>query len=183
MASTPASSIRRRVPFVLGLFAAAALAAARPGGADAIDRFYRVNEQVATGAQPTVSQIADLAREGFRTIMNLREPGEYDSAAEEAAARELGLRYVSIPVKTADPKVEQLDAFLNATADPTIYPAFLHCGSGNRVGAFWMVRRVLVDGWSVPDAETEAVQIGMKSPNLREFALDYIQRHAKSTAR
>ena len=183
MASTLASSIRRPAPSLLGLFVAAAILAARPEGADAIERFYRVNERVATGAQPTVSQIADLEREGFRTIVNLREPSEYDSAAEEAAAREHGVRYVSIPVKTADPKVEQLDAFLNATADPTIYPAFLHCGSGNRVGAFWMVRRVLIDGWSVPDAEKEAVQIGMKSPNLREFALDYIQRHAKSKAR
>jgi uncharacterized protein (TIGR01244 family) len=147
------------------------------GGSAEIDKFFRVDERVATGAQPNVSQIAALAQDGFRTIVNLREPNEYDSAAEEAAAREVGLRYINIPVRTAEPKEEQLDTFLRVTANPAIYPAFLHCGSGNRIGAFWMVRRVLADHWAVEQAEKEAAQIGMKSPNLKEFALDYIRRH------
>jgi uncharacterized protein (TIGR01244 family) len=159
---------------VLGFVIAAALPAASGG----IEKFYRVNDQVATGAQPTPTQIASLAQEGFRSIVNLREPSEFDANAEEAAAKELGLRYISIPVKTAEPRVEQLQEFLRATNDPGNYPVFLHCGSGNRAGAFWMVRRVVVDRWTVEDAEKEAVQIGMKSPNLREFALAYIQRHS-----
>jgi hypothetical protein len=40
-----------------------------------------------------------------------------------------------------------------------------------------MIRRVLVDGWTAEDAEKEARQIGMKSPNLKEFALEYIRAH------
>jgi uncharacterized protein (TIGR01244 family) len=158
------------------------VAAALPGGAEEIEKFHRAGERVATGAQPTVSQIAALAQEGFRTIVNLREPSEFDASAEETAARDVGLRYISIPVKTAEPKTEQLDAFLRATADPDIYPAFLHCGSGNRIGAFWMVRRVLTDNWSVEAAEKEAREIGMKSPNLRDFALEYIRSHAHAAS-
>lgn len=95
-------------------------------------------------------------------------------------AKHLGLLYVSIPVKTAAPKHKQAEAFLKATHDPHMFPLFIHCGSGNRVGAFWMIRRVLVDGWTPERAEDEAKQIGMKSPNLRDFALDYIHRHAKN---
>lgn len=161
---------------ILTVLLVAAPLAAWPATSD-IEKFGWVSDSVATGGQPTVPQVTSLAREGFRTIINLREPSEYDAAAEEVAVRELGLRYVNIPVKTADPKPEQVDAFLKATADPRIYPVFIHCGSGNRVGAFWMIRRVLVDGWTVEDAELQAKVIGLKSPNLREFALAYIHDH------
>ncbi len=163
--------------FAAGLLLAVAAPAAE--GVAAIEKFFRVNDRVATGAQPTAAQLEALKKEGFRTVVNLREPGEYDTAAEEAAAKELGLVYVNIPVSTAEPKPEQADAFLRITADPSISPAFLHCGSGNRVGAFWMIRRVLVDGWTPECAEKEARQIGLKSPNLRVFALEYIAAHPK----
>jgi hypothetical protein len=42
-----------------------------------------------------------------------------------------------------------------------------------------MIRRVLVDRWTVDRAEEEAKQIGLRSPNLLDFARDYIHRHAK----
>jgi uncharacterized protein (TIGR01244 family) len=144
-----------------------------------IDKFFRVNEQVCTGAQPTRDQLAGLKADGVRGIINLREPEEHNVEEEAALARDLGLLYVSIPVRTTAPKDEQVDAFLKAIDDPNIFPLFIHCGSGNRVGAFWMIRRVLVDGWTLEKAEEEAKQIGMKSPNLRDFALDYLRRHEK----
>ena len=178
-----APSRRAWLFFGVGALFFGAAAVGGTGGIEEIDRFYRVNGQVATGAQPTVSQIGALAAEGYRTIVNLREPAEFDAAAEESAAKDLGLRYIAIPVKTADPKTEQLEAFLRATDDPAIYPAFLHCGSGNRVGAFWMIHRVLADHWTVDEAEKEAIRIGMKSPNLKEFALDYIRTHSNSAGR
>lgn len=151
--------------------------AARP--VEEIDRFFRVDDRVCTGGQPTTSQLASLAAKGIRTIIDLREPSEHDAEAEAAAASELRLGFVNIPVKTADPREEQVDAFLEATADPAIFPAFIHCGSGNRVGAFWMIRRVLVDGWTAEKAEEEARRIGLRSPNLVGFARDYIGRHPK----
>jgi len=148
-------------------------------GVAGIDKSYRVDERVSTGGQPTPAQLAALKDLGFRTVINLRETEEFDAAAEAAAARDLGLGYVHIPVKTADPKSEQVDVFLDAMKDPAVYPVFLHCGSGNRVGAFWMIRRALVDRWSLYDAEQEARQIGLKSANLREFALVEIANRLK----
>jgi uncharacterized protein (TIGR01244 family) len=138
-----------------------------------------VNEQVCTGAQPTRDQLASLKADGVRGIINLREPEEHNIQEEATRVKDLGLLYISIPVKAAAPKDEQVDAFLKATQDPNIFPLFIHCASGARVGAFWMIRRVLVDGWTPERAEEEAKQIGMKSPALRDFALGYIQRHKK----
>ncbi len=41
-----------------------------------------------------------------------------------------------------------------------------------------MIRRVLVDKWDVEDAEKEAKVTGLKTENMKEFALEYIRRHA-----
>ncbi|MCL6480472.1 MAG: protein tyrosine phosphatase family protein [Firmicutes bacterium] len=164
--------------FGTAMFFAGILAAQDPSS---IRNFLRVNEKVCTGGQPTLEELAALKQQGIRAVINLRQPTEYNAAEEEAKVRELGLRYIHIPVATADPKPEQVDEFLRVTDDPANQPAFIHCGSANRVGAFWMIRRVLRDGWNLEDAEREARKIGLRSQNLYEFALDYIRRHKKAS--
>ena len=92
----------------------------------------------------------------------------------------MGLRYFNIPVAYADPKDEQVTEFLKLTDDPANRPAFVHCTGAIRVGAFWMIRRVLRDGWSVEDAEKEAEKIGLReAPHLNQFARAYIEKHKK----
>lgn len=141
-----------------------------------IEKFNWISEKTATGGQPTVAQIAALKHAGFRTIVNLRERSEYDAAAEEAAAKENGLDYINIPVSRENPKAEQVDAFLKLMKEARP-PVFIHCGTANRVAAFWMIRRVLVDKWDLEDAEREAKVAGLKSESTKEFALAYIQSH------
>src|ERR1700730_3123804 len=145
-----------------------------------IRNFLRVNDQFCTEGQPRVEQLAKLKADGVKTIINLRPPGEHRAAEEEAVAKELGLRYFNIPVVFADPKDEQVDEFLKITDDPENRPAFIHCAGAIRVGAFWMIRRVLKDGWSTEAAEEEAKKIGLReSPHLNEFARHYIEQHRK----
>lgn len=106
-----------------------------------------MDKQICTGGQPSLEDLARLKAEGVRAIINLRQPAEYDAAAEAAKAKELGLRYFLIPVATAEPKEEQADEFLKVTADPKNRPAFIHCASANRVGAFWMIYRSIREKW------------------------------------
>lgn len=147
-----------------------------------ITNFLRINKQICTGGQPTMDDLARMKSEGVKAIVNLRRPSEYDAATEEAKAHQLGLRYLNIPVNGQDPKDEQADEFLKFLADAHNRPAFIHCASANRVGAFWMIRRVLVDGWKLEDAEREAEKIGMRGADVRAFARDYIRRHEKTPA-
>lgn len=145
-----------------------------------IRNFLRVNEQFCTGGQPRIEHLAKLKAGGIKTIINLRPTGEHRAAEEEAMAKELGLRYFSIPVVFADPKEEQADQFLRITDDADNRPAFIHCAGAIRVGAFWMIRRVLRDGWTVEAAEEEAKKIGLReSPHLNEFARKYIAKNRK----
>ena len=146
--------------------------------ASSIRNFLRVNDQFCTGGQPRPEQLDTLKKEGVNAIINLRPPSEHRAEEEETAAKGLGLRYFNIPVVFSDPKREQVDQFLQVTDDPANRPAFIHCASAVRVGAFWMIRRVLRDGWTLPAAEAEAQKIGLKdSPNMRDFARKYIEEH------
>jgi protein tyrosine phosphatase (PTP) superfamily phosphohydrolase (DUF442 family) len=145
-----------------------------------IRNFLRINKEFCSGGQPKLEHLAKLKEEGITTIINLRVPTEHRAADEEEMAKKLGLRYFNIPVVFADPKDEQVDEFLKITDDPANRPAFIHCTGAIRVGAFWMIRRVLRDGWTIEAAEEEAKKIGLKeSPHLNEFARGYIQRHKK----
>lgn len=174
---------KTRVSLVVGAVLAGTAAFLLAATCADIEKFYWVDDRIATGGQPLLEQIPAIKREGFRTIINLREPSEYDAAAEAAAAERLGLRYVSIPFRAADPKEGPVDEFLATMADRKMWPVFAHCGSGNRIAALWMIHRVVVDGWEPGDAEIEARLLGLKSANLRVFAHEYICRHGKAETR
>lgn len=145
-----------------------------------IRNFVRVDKQFCTGGQPRLEHLQQLKDEGVKSIINLRPASEHRAAEEESKAKEVGLRYFNIPVVFGDPKDEQVTEFLNITDDKANRPAFIHCASAIRVGAFWMIRRVLRDGWTVEAAEEEAKKIGLKeSPHLNEFARRYIEQNKK----
>jgi len=145
-----------------------------------IRNFLRVNEDFCTGGQPRLEHLQQLKDQGVKAIINLRPPAEHRAAEEEAKAKELGLRYFNIPFVFGEPKDEQATEFLRITDDPANRPAFIHCASAIRVGAFWMIRRVLRDGWKIEAAEEEAKKVGLKeSPHLNEFVHRYIERHQK----
>ncbi len=145
-----------------------------------IRNFLRINDQFCTGGQPKLEHLEQLKAEGVKAIINLRRPTEHRAAEEEAKAKELGLRYFNIPVVFGEPKDEQATEFLKITDDPQNRPAFIHCTAAIRVGAFWMIRRVLRDGWTLEAAEEEAKKVGLReSPHLNEFARKYIEKYRK----
>ncbi|HET9218645.1 MAG TPA: protein tyrosine phosphatase family protein [Terriglobia bacterium] len=147
-----------------------------------IQNFLKINTEFCTGGQPTPAHLAELKSQGINTIINLRAPGEagFDAAAEEAETKKLGMKYFNIPVSNqAGPKDEQADEFLRLTDDAKNRPVFIHCGSANRVGGFFMIRRVLRDGMTFDAAKAEAQKIGLRSAALEEFAKQYIEKRKK----
>src|SRR5262245_31826503 len=143
-----------------------------------IRNFLQVNEQFCTGGQPRLEHLAKLKADGVKAVINLRQPSEHRAEEEEAEAKKLGLRYFNIPVAPGDPKDEQVEQFLKLTDDPANRPAFIHCAAALRVGAFWMIRRVVRDGWTIEKAQEEARKVGLvEAPHLDKFVRDYIARH------
>ncbi|MBK9315530.1 MAG: protein tyrosine phosphatase family protein [Acidobacteria bacterium] len=143
-----------------------------------IRNFLKVNDEFCTGAQPRMEHFAQLKADGIKAVINLRQPGEHRAAEEEEAVKAAGMKYFNIPVKYMEPKDEDVDAFLKLTDDPENRPAFIHCTLAIRVGAFWMIRRVVRDGWTFDKAEDEATKVGLvNAPHLVEFAKKYIETH------
>ncbi|MBI3649945.1 MAG: hypothetical protein HY231_02725 [Acidobacteria bacterium] len=146
-----------------------------------IRNFMRESEPFCTGAQPRLEHLAKLKEEGIKAIINLRQPSEHRAEEEEAKAKELGLKYFNIPVAYQNPQDEQVTEFLRLTDDKSNLPVFIHCTAAIRVGAFWMIRRVLRDGWTVEAAEAEAIKVGLReAPHLTAFAKNYIEKYKKN---
>jgi len=144
-----------------------------------ITNYSRVDATVGCGGHTSPAAMAALKTEGFKAVINLREASEpeADIDAGRAAAKAAGLKYIHLPFNVAMPDAKVVDSFLAAVADPGNQPVFIHCGSANRVGGLWMIKRVLRDGWDLQKAQTEAEAIGLRDPRLTTFATDYIKSH------
>lgn len=143
-----------------------------------VPRIMCVDERVATGGQPTDAAFAKLAANGYRAVLNLRTASEgIDLKHEQDAVQTAGMRYINIPVVSSAPKPEQVDEFIRAVKDKDNQPMLIHCGTANRVGAFWMIYRVVDQGWPEDKALDEAISIGLTSPALKAFAHEYIASH------
>jgi uncharacterized protein (TIGR01244 family) len=142
---------------------------------DGVRNYTKVDATVGCAGATEVAAIPGLAERGYRTIINLRQDSENGASIEESrhAADAAGMKFVHLPFDGARPDPAVADAFLAAVTDTTGQPVFINCGSANRVGAMWMIKRMVVDGWTEARAAEEATTIGLSSETLRQFAVDY----------
>ena len=143
-------------------------------GPEGVVNYTRVDATVACAGATPPSAMAELKAQGFVSVINFRTAGEPGASIEKGrtAAEVVRLKYFHLPFRRATPAVTE--TFLDVVTDPANQPVFIHCGSANRVGAMWLIKRVKVDGWSVEDATAEAEAIGLRSVALKVFALEYI---------
>ena len=146
-----------------------------------IPQFLKLSDQVWTGGQPWIEHLSKLKDAGINVIINLRPHAEYEGAREDAKVKELGMSYFNIPVDPRTPDELDADDFLKLTDEQLKYgPTFIHCAVGARVGALWMIRRVMRDGWEFDKALEEANRIGLRNQaRLIDFAKEYIAKKKK----
>lgn len=136
-----------------------------------------LNEAIATAGQPKDEAFAKLAAHGFRSVLNLRTTNEgVDLQREQELTEKAGMKYLSVPVTGSAPQPEAVVEFIRVVKEKSHHPMLIHCATANRVGAFWMIYRVLEEGWSEEQALAEATQIGLTNPALKKFAEDYIAK-------
>ena len=163
------------------MLAATAFAQVTKSEMAGVRNYSRVDATVGCGGAVDPAAMTALKKEGYVSVINLRqatEPGA-DIEASRAAAQAVGLKYLHMPFNVAAPDTKVVDGFLAAVADTSNQPVFIHCGSANRVGGMWMIKRVLQDGWALDRARTEAQAIGLSSAPLTAFATEYITTHQK----
>lgn len=165
----------------MGVSVAAAQSQVKKSTVPGINNFAQVETTVACAGAITPGSVAGIKKMGFASIINLRLPNEpgADIDAEAAAAKAAGINFVHLPFNGAMPDPAVADRFIKTITEPGTQPAFIHCASGNRAAAMWMIKRVLIDKWDNDRASEEATQLGLTSSALKSFALDYIQAHKK----
>jgi len=166
---------------VMGISVAAGQSQVKKSSIEGITNFAQVETTVACAGAVSPSAVAGIKKMGFASIINLRLDTEKgaDVEAEAAAAKAAGINFVHLPVDGAKPDPAVADRFLKVITEPGNQPAMIHCASGNRAAAMWMIKRVLIDKWDNDRALEEAGQLGSMSPVMKTFALDYIESHKK----
>ena len=149
-------------------------ARAQEQGPEGVPNYTRVDATVACAGATPPEAMAAVKQLGFVSVINFRTAGEQNAQIEAAktAAAEVGLKYFHMPFRT--PTAEIAETFLEAVADTSNQPVYIHCGSANRVGAMWYIKRVKLDGWDTARAMTEAETIGLRSETLKAFVTEYV---------
>jgi uncharacterized protein (TIGR01244 family) len=176
--------MKRRLAIALAcLLPIAALTAQEPKKEtiDGIRNFTKVSPTIACAGATEVRVMPDLAKRGYKAVINLRQSSENGANIEETreAAAAAGLRFVHLPFDGQQPDPAVVDAFIAATSDPANQPTFINCGSANRVAAMMIAKRMVADGWTEERALAEAAVIGPPAPALQEFALKYAAERKK----
>ncbi len=91
--------------------------------------------------QISVNDVAELARQGYRSIINNRPDGEGGptqprSADIEAAAKAAGMSYVHFPVASLMISPEQVNRYQALCADLP-HPIVAFCAAGGRANALF----------------------------------------------
>ena len=138
-------------------------------------------ERAGFGGATQIEAMAELKNAGFASVINLRgahEPGA-DVDAKREAAETAGLTYIHMPMDPADTDQQYVSDFIAAVANPANQPVYIHCHSATRVGALWMILRVLEDGWDMDAAKKEAEGIAAKPEEAIGFATMYCASQGK----
>ena len=173
---------------ILGLISSVAMAATPARAqvvtretAEGITNFHRLETTVACTGAIKATAVPEIKKYGFASIINLREPTEpgADLELEAAAAKSADIRYYSIPFNGNAPSTAAADKFVAAITEKGSDPAFIHCAGGGRAATMWFIKRLVVDHWDVEQAAKEATELGMTSPALKQFAINYAQTHKR----
>jgi protein tyrosine phosphatase (PTP) superfamily phosphohydrolase (DUF442 family) len=141
---------------------AGALRAWAAGHADAtgITNYRLLSPSLATAGMPLPGQLALLAAQGYRAVINLARPDSPGAMADEAErVRALGMEYVAIPVIWEAPTERNLSDFYAAMDALRGQPVFVHCVINMRVSAFCYLYRVQRLGEPEPQARKDLLAI------------------------
>src|SRR5215207_8049322 len=131
-------------------------------------------EYLATAGQPEEEHLKRLAEAGYKTVIDLRTSEEDPGFDEAEVIYEAGMEYVNIPVGHDTIEEETFERFRELMKDPKLRPVLVHCSSANRVRALLIPYLVLDEGKSTEEAEEVATEVGLKSDELKQAALEHV---------
>ena len=99
--------------------------------------FFQITDTIGTGGQPSVSQLYDIAQNGYDVVINLATHNSENAIENEGSiVASLGMTYIHIPVPFEAPTPEHLRKFFGFMNGLSEEKVFVHCAVNARVSAF-----------------------------------------------
>ena len=135
-------------------------------------------EGVATAGQPGQGHLKQLAKAGYRTILDLRTSEEDPGFEESEIVRSAGMEYVNIPLEMKPEAFSDgvFDRARELLADAERRPILVHCASAARVTPLLIPYLILDEGRSPEEAVRIASQVGPQQDELTDTALEYANK-------
>jgi uncharacterized protein (TIGR01244 family) len=145
---------------------------------DGIRNYTKVDATIGCAGATDPRAMTALKERGYKSVLNLREASEDGAQIPEskAAAEAAGLTFIHVPFNGSAPDDAVADEFLRVVVNTANQPLFINCGSANRVGAMWVIKRMVVDKWEQAKAVEEARAIGLTGAALETWALAYVAK-------
>jgi carboxymethylenebutenolidase len=143
----------------------------------------KVSEQFSAAGQITPEELEQAAKEGFKSIVNLRYPQETGfQADEQEQALAAGLDYTNIPLNPSEPNQELVDKAIREIKDLP-KPILIHCAAGARASAVALIATSIQAGLTPEEITAKAKEINLKldQPHLKQFLEQQTQNKAIDT--
>lgn len=137
---------------------------------DQIFHYLWLNENIATGGQPTEKQLVLLKEAGYEIVINLALITSDNALSEEKAIVEsLGMKYIHIPIDFVEPTQEDFASFCQAMQLNQGTKIFIHCAANYRVSAFVYLYRTLYQDISHEEAEQDLLKLWQPNPTWQNL--------------
>src|SRR4029077_19151096 len=130
---------------------------------------FKVTETLTRGSRLDEAGLADLAKRGFRGVVNLCK--EYDDSDKVKAA---GLIPLHLPIlDNTAPPVAMMKQFLDFANDPANQPTYVHCEAGKgRTGCAVACYRMGIQAWPADQAVEDGKKFGLQLESQITFLTD-----------
>jgi protein tyrosine phosphatase (PTP) superfamily phosphohydrolase (DUF442 family) len=127
------------------------------------------------GGSPSLEDLDLAKRRGIESVIDLCEVET--SAGLSARCEQLGMEYLSVPIKAAsNTRPGTVDFILSNLTSSEDKPTLMFCDTGGVSAMFFAIYRVVHDEVEVEEALVEARKAGMKPGDPEEFVLLQIER-------
>ena len=144
-----------------------------------IFNYLWLNDNIATGGQPTAKQLALIKNAGYQIVINLAlSTSENALANEKVVVESLGMKYIQIPIDFNQPTKEEFALFCEVLQTSQKQKFFIHCAANLRVSAFLYLYRTLYQNISQEEAIFDLHKLWQPNPTWQNFINQITTNHA-----
>ncbi|MCH7815943.1 MAG: protein tyrosine phosphatase family protein [Proteobacteria bacterium] len=117
--------------------------------------FYQITDRIGTAGQPSIEQLAAIAKQGVANVVNLAMHDSDNALADEGSiVASLGMSYFHLPVPFDKPGAGHVRKFFSIMDALESEKVFVHCALNLRVSAFMHQYLTLKKGLSSEQASS-----------------------------